>query len=244
MATLDSFVQTSKPPPAALATSQEIRDRGSIFVANAFRASSEAEARKVVHYLKNVLHGQKRATHEMYAWRCMVLKQGKSGLGGEEDFEVSQGNEDDGEKFGSTRILKIMQAEGVIDAVVVVSRWYGGEMLGPARFNHIETCAREACRAFRLRDEIEEDIATLRSLDDILATLRSELSSLRSQAEAVVKKPDYDALLKSSDISKIKRLVAAREKAIQSVKTSIQKVKKEQDMVNLDTPANKEPRAS
>jgi hypothetical protein len=27
---------------------------------------------------------------------------------------------------------------------VVVARWYGGILLGPARFNHIEHCAREA----------------------------------------------------------------------------------------------------
>ncbi|EKM53376.1 uncharacterized protein PHACADRAFT_99607 [Phanerochaete carnosa HHB-10118-sp] len=225
---LDLFVRTSKPPPAPLATSQEIRDRGSTFIANAFRASNDEEARKAVNYLKNVMHGQKRATHEMYAWRCMVLKQGKTGLGGEEEFEVKQGNEDDGEKFGSARVMKIMQAEGVIDAVVVVSRWYGGEMLGPARFNHIEICAREACRAFRLRDEIEEEVATLRSLDDILATLRSELAAVKSQPEEAktnAKKPDYDALLATSDVNKVRRLVAAREKAIQSVKMSIQKSK-------------------
>ncbi|GJE91361.1 hypothetical protein PsYK624_075100 [Phanerochaete sordida] len=230
MATLESFVRMSKPPPAPLATSQEVRDRGSIFVANAYRASNEDEARKAVTHLKNVVHGQKRATHEMYAWRCMVLKPGKTGLGGEDDFEVKQGNEDDGEKFGSARILKIMQAEGVIDAVVVVSRWYGGEMLGPLRFTHIEMCAREACRAFRLQDEMEEEVTALRSLDDILATLRSELSSLRplpSESKASSKRPDYDALLASSDVSKVKRLVAAREKAIQSVKASIQRAKEQ-----------------
>lgn len=123
MATLDSFVQSSKPPPTPIATSQEIRDRGSIFVANAFRASSEEEARKAVTYLRNVLHGQNRATHEMHAWRCMVLIPGRTGLGGPDDFQVRQGNEDDGEKYGSGRILKVMQAEGVIDAVIVVSRW-------------------------------------------------------------------------------------------------------------------------
>ena len=124
MSTLDSYVQTSKPPPEIISTSQEIRDRGSIFIANVFRASSEAEARKAVAHLRNVVHGQNRATHEMHAWRCMVLKPGKTGLAGEDDFEVRQGNEDDGEKYGSGRVLKIMQAEGVIDAVVVVSRWY------------------------------------------------------------------------------------------------------------------------
>ncbi|KAJ2965908.1 hypothetical protein NUW54_g13960 [Trametes sanguinea] len=107
----------------------------------------------------------------------MVLKPGKTGLGGPDDFEVVSGYDDDGEKYAGGRVLKVMQAEGVIDAVVIVSRWYGGEMLGPARFDHIELCAREVCRTFRLKDDMATSIATLSSLDDILASLRAELAS-------------------------------------------------------------------
>jgi hypothetical protein len=123
MSNLHSFLQSSKPQPQAVCTSQEIRDRGSIFVANIFRATGEDEARKTVSHLRNVIHGQRRATHEMFAWRCMVLKSGKTGLGGPDDFELKYGNEDDGEKYGSGKIAKVMQTEGIIDAVVVVSRW-------------------------------------------------------------------------------------------------------------------------
>ena len=47
-----------------------------------------------------------------------MLKVGKSGLGGPDDFEVVSGAED-----VRGRVLRVMQAEGVIDAVVVVSRW-------------------------------------------------------------------------------------------------------------------------
>lgn len=112
-------------------------------------------------------------------------------------------------------------------------------MLGPVRFSHIETCAREACHGFRVRDEVEDQVATLRSLDDILATLRTELAALRSlseEAKANTKKPDYDALLASSDVNKVKRLVAAREKAIQSVKISIKKEKTQRTESDGKTP--------
>ncbi|KAL7277763.1 hypothetical protein ACG7TL_008705 [Trametes sanguinea] len=181
MSNLDSFVKSSRPPPKPLATSQEVRDRGSIFVANVFSATSPDEARKAVHHLKHVAHGHRPATHEIAAWRCMVLKPGKTGLGGPDDFEVVSGYDDDGEKYAGGRVLKVMQAEGVIDAVVVVSRWYGGEMLGPARFDHIELCAREVCRTFRLKDDMATSIATLASLDDILASLRAELASITAE---------------------------------------------------------------
>ena len=101
-------------------------------------------------------------------------------------------------------------------------------MLGPVRFNHIETCTREACRTFRLKDEVEEHVTTLRSLDDILDTLRAELATVKGPSrtndnKVVSKKPDYKALLESSDVDKVKRLINAREKAIESVKLSIQK---------------------
>ncbi|GBE80764.1 hypothetical protein SCP_0304830 [Sparassis crispa] len=237
MSNLDSFVCSSKPVPKSLATSQEIRDRGSTFVANVFAANSPQEARAAVAYLRNVIHGQHRASHEVAAWRCMVLKAGKSGLGGPNDFELQTGCEDDGEKYADGRVLKVMQEESVIDAVVVVSRWYGGIMLGPARFAHFESCAREVCRTFRLQDDVETCIATLSSLDDILGSLRDELAKLLSSDTPTTESsttndrpipknpPDYTALRETLDIKKAKRLVTARENAIKSVKAALRKAK-------------------
>ena len=74
-------------------------------------------------YVGNVLHASRRATHEMSAWRCMVLKPGRSGLGGPEDFELRAGSDDDGEKYAGERVLKMMKTEGAMDTVVIISRW-------------------------------------------------------------------------------------------------------------------------
>ncbi|CAL1711430.1 unnamed protein product [Somion occarium] len=241
---LDSFIKSSRPPPRSLATSQEIRDRGSIFIGNIFRATSPDEARKAVAYLKDVIHAKRRATHEIAAWRCMALKANKTGLGGPDDFEVTSGSDDDGEKYAGGRVLKVMQAEGVLDAVVVVSRWYGGEMLGPIRFEHMETCAREVCRSFALKEEIEDSIITLTTLDSILITLREELAQLRtvdlsSPAEGVPppaedlklkKTQDYSSLRDTLDVKKAKRLITARENSIKSVKASLAKLKEQHAM--------------
>jgi putative IMPACT (imprinted ancient) family translation regulator len=153
---LDSFITRSKPSPEPAAKSQEIRDRSSTFFAHLFRARSPQEAQACIKYLKNVLHGDKPASHEIAAWRCMTVKKGATGLGGPDDFEIQTGFDDDGEKWGGSRILKVMQNMAVIDAVIIVtrygsdltvncvainanSRYYGGIMLGPARFTHIET---------------------------------------------------------------------------------------------------------
>lgn len=123
MANLDSFVKSSKPRPTPIATSQEIRDRGSTFVAYAYRAYSPQEAGEVVKHVKHVVHGSKPATHEIAAWRCMVLRPGHTGLAGPDDFQLQAGSDDDGEKWAGEKILKVMQTESVLDAVVIVSRW-------------------------------------------------------------------------------------------------------------------------
>ncbi|RPD57699.1 ribosomal protein S5 domain 2-like protein [Lentinus tigrinus ALCF2SS1-7] len=240
---LDSFVKTAKPPPKPLATSQEIRDRASTFVASVFPATSLEEVRKAVNHLKHVTHGARPASHEIAAWRCMVLKPGKDGLGGPDDFEVISGSDDDGEKYAGGRVLKVMQAEGVIDAVVVVSRWFGGEMLGRVRFDHIEMCAREVCHVFRRKDDMATCIATLTSLDETLASLRTQLAAATAEgstsaergdpqadgtsAASVPKKPpapSYTALEESLDVAKAKRLITARENSIKSVRAALKKV--------------------
>jgi putative IMPACT (imprinted ancient) family translation regulator len=120
---LHSFVQSSRPPPEPLATSQEIRDRGSIFVANIYPATTLEEVRAQIHHIKHVVHGAKPATHEIAAWRFMGLKHGRSGLEGPDDFELNTGSADDGENWAGGQVFKVMQTHAVIDAVVIVSRW-------------------------------------------------------------------------------------------------------------------------
>ena len=123
--TLDSFLGL---PPSQLsleciATSQEVRDRGSIFVAKIYAVGSVTDAHRVHAHVKHTVHGAKPASHDVAAWRCMVLKPGKSGLSGPDDFEMRTGSTDDGEQWAGGKVLKVMQEEGVIDAVVIASRW-------------------------------------------------------------------------------------------------------------------------
>jgi len=223
-ASLDGYMISSRPSQEPLATSQEIRDRGSTFVANLYSATSPSEARARINYLRDVVHRTKPATHEIAAWRCMVLRQGRTGLGGPDDFELNAGSTDDGEKWAGGKVLKVMQTFTIIDAVVIVSRWYGGTMLGPTRFSHIETCASEVCQAFKRTEELRECISTLTTLDAILAGLRAEYSGASPTEQPTTRgissvSNNYTAL----DIDKGKRLIKARENAIKGVQLLLAK---------------------
>ena len=121
---LDNFL--SSTPAASLPTisftSQEIRDRSSAFVASITPVKDASQVKDAIAHIRRT-HASRPPAHEIAAWRFMTLKPGKTGLGGEDDFEVVSAFDDDGEKWAGGRVLNIMKQTGVMDAVVVVSRW-------------------------------------------------------------------------------------------------------------------------
>lgn len=126
---------------------------------------------------------------------------------------------------------------------------FGGTLLGPARFAHIETCTGEVCRSFKRVEEMEECFTTLTRLDVILSGLRQELSDLtrnpdsselvtgESSSSAIAadkvystegrrsRQPDYTIMQRDLDIAKARRLIGARESAIKSVRSLLLKKK-------------------
>uniref|UniRef100_A0A672GT22 Impact RWD domain protein n=1 Tax=Salarias fasciatus TaxID=181472 RepID=A0A672GT22_SALFA len=72
------------------------------------------------------------ATHNIYAFRIYC----------EDKQSFLHDCEDDGETAAGGRLLHLLQILDVRNVMVVVSRWYGGILLGPDRFKHINNCAR------------------------------------------------------------------------------------------------------
>ncbi|KAF1814381.1 ribosomal protein S5 domain 2-like protein [Eremomyces bilateralis CBS 781.70] len=89
----------------------------------------------------------KPATHRIAAWR-VASKQTtlKTSSGPLQLFDV--GHDDDGESWAGKRLEKVLEEMGVTGSIVV-ARWYGGVLLGPVRFQHIETVARNAVRRWQ-----------------------------------------------------------------------------------------------
>jgi len=61
---------------------------------------------------------------------------------------IKEGSSDDGESHASKHILSTLRKENVLGSCVV-ARWYGGVMLGPVRFQHIEDATRSAITTWR-----------------------------------------------------------------------------------------------
>lgn len=104
----------------------------------------------------------------------LALRKGTKGIK-EDDYEPKELANDDGEKFGGEHLIKVLREEGVSDVLVVCSRWFGGTLLGPARFAHIENCAREALEIHVKMEEVRRLRTDLEGLDDTIEELREEL---------------------------------------------------------------------
>lgn len=58
-------------------------------------------------------------------------------------------NDDDGEDAAGSRLAHLLEMRKDDGVIVVVSRWYGGILLGPKRFAHITNVARKLLQSCR-----------------------------------------------------------------------------------------------
>lgn len=221
--------------------SEKIEDRESIFQAY----YSPTMPHKELQALKEIAS----ASHRMLGWRTPSAQRT---LGTNPRALMELGSDDDGEKYGGQKVRKVleeMQAEGAL----VVARWYGGIMLGPLRFTHIEECAREAVSLFReqresealkkrkVEDEAREKVMLVRELcerDESIKVLRNllEQKTKPTQAQAAAAtaittaamKMDYNAM----PIERLRQMDKARDGTIAFLLKKIDEVEKQAKLLS------------
>ncbi|KAJ5317985.1 hypothetical protein N7508_002493 [Penicillium antarcticum] len=117
-----------------------VTEKKSVFVGRVARVESLAQAQAYLDHLTATDRKVAAATHNISAWR---VRQKKTEGNGEGETTV-QDYDDDGETAAGGRLLHVMQLMDVWNVVVVVTRWYGGIHLGPARFRLINDVGRDA----------------------------------------------------------------------------------------------------
>lgn len=103
-----------------------LRDRGSRYAVSGGPVQGRAGAEAFLAELKRAKKFAK-ATHN--TWACVFSDAGLV-------------KNDDGEAGAGAVILKMLERAGLVDHIVVVTRWYGGVHLGGDRFAHVVTCTR------------------------------------------------------------------------------------------------------
>ncbi|KAF6029657.1 IMPACT [Bugula neritina] len=87
------------------------------------------------------------ATHNIQAYRIR--------LGND---SICEDCDDDGEAQAGSRVLHLLNIVGAVNVLVVVSRWYGGILLGPDRFKHINNCARNILEKHNIIQHNKESV--------------------------------------------------------------------------------------
>ena len=104
-------------------------DRKSVFQAHIVTIKSIEDVSAFIGVLLSDRKVQ-RATHNILAYRIV-------------SDHILKDNDSDGEDGAGSKLSHLLQLTNVQNVAVVVSRWYGGIHLGPVRFKHILSIARQ-----------------------------------------------------------------------------------------------------
>ncbi|RDW94511.1 hypothetical protein BP5796_00274 [Coleophoma crateriformis] len=138
----ETSIQASDTPVSAApsakdsptwSTSATVTSKKSTFVARCISITTAAQARSQLQALVAAEPTLRTADHNITAWR----------------LQTSNGNvieecSDDGESGGGRHVLEILQSSAITGVFVVVTRWYGGIMLGPDRWRIMTQVCRDA----------------------------------------------------------------------------------------------------
>lgn len=164
----DDGVGTDTSEPA-IYRSSPVEDRDSIFIG----LFSPTIAPKELQKLREV----RNASHCMLAWRRESNQQSLTST-----KQYVTGHDDDGEKYGGKRVEQVMVNMKAV-GTCVVARWYGGTMLGPVRFTHIETCASDAVRSWL--NHTGEDKAKKRKVEEETAEKEKLVKALGARDQSI-----------------------------------------------------------
>eukprot|EP01119_Soliformovum_irregulare_P020546 TRINITY_DN6676_c0_g1_i3.p1 TRINITY_DN6676_c0_g1~~TRINITY_DN6676_c0_g1_i3.p1 ORF type:complete len:551 (-),score=114.33 TRINITY_DN6676_c0_g1_i3:772-2298(-) len=158
-------------------------DRKSKFVGHIARVYTREEVDEVLAILKSnkKIRG---ATHNIVAYRLFSEEQGL-----DEDFD------DDGETGAGEKMLFLVQRLQVVNVVVIVTRWFGGIMLGNDRFKDISNTAKEVLEHHLKLGKLDKvDDKTMKHIKEAL--IHRKLKALKAKkAVKVHQKFDYIMVL-------------------------------------------------
>lgn len=127
------------------AASQPISLKGSTFIARCTHVTDPSQPKFFIQTLFAAIPNLKTATHNAWAYRVRPPEGSSSS-----SHRIREECFDDGETGCGDLILRVMREANAVDTLVVLSRWFGGTLLGPDRWRLMRNCVAGAL-AERLR---------------------------------------------------------------------------------------------
>jgi Uncharacterized protein family UPF0029 len=216
--------------PADATISAPIEDRKSRFIGYfvpLIASSAVARHRGLLEKLPELA----RADHKIMAW----------------NVGQSTGFDDDGEKWAGRKLLEVLTSNED-QGILCVARWYGGIMLGPARFDHIIHVAADALATYHIaqrkspllsaptiqspkvnsptkmamdENERERLIRVLRAKDMTVESLRAMITAKkleRGEGSGALTSPSKTKNYEGMQVEPLQRLVVARDATIKSLR--------------------------
>lgn len=153
----------------------EYEDRKSVFIGHAMPVKSEEDA---VRYIKNIRHKYSDARHNVHAF---MIGNGT----------VSRSN-DDGEPSGSAGVpvLEVIRKSGITDVCIVVTRYFGGILLGTGGLVRAYSAAAKA--AIENAGIVTYEQYTVMRLDCGYSEYQ-KISNELARVGAIIDSTDFDA---------------------------------------------------
>ncbi|KAI1768647.1 hypothetical protein GGR53DRAFT_384629 [Hypoxylon sp. FL1150] len=146
----DSPPETSPgEAPRTWSASQPVTLKQSTFIVRATKITAPSQRQSAMQSLFAEIPSLQDATHNAWAYRVKVPTNLFNAT------TIREDSFDDGESGCGDFLIKNMRETNAVDTLVVMTRWYGGVMLGPDRWRIMRDCLKNAL-AERLRVTGEE----------------------------------------------------------------------------------------
>ncbi|KAI0173449.1 hypothetical protein GGR52DRAFT_580093 [Hypoxylon sp. FL1284] len=134
----------AQEPPRSWSASRPVTLKQSTFIVRATKITSPSQRQSIMQSLFAANPSLQDATHNAWAYRTKVATNLFNAT------TIKEESFDDGESGCGDFLLKNMRETNAVDTLVVMTRWYGGVMLGPDRWRIMRDCLKDAL-AERLR---------------------------------------------------------------------------------------------
>lgn len=171
------------PSANAWSTSASVSLKESTFIARATTITEPSQRPNLLKGLMTTHPNLKSASHNVWAYRIRPAQNSIS-------THPREASHDDGENGAGDLLLRVMRETNVVDTLVVMTRWYGGIMLGPDRWRLMRNVVTGALSERLRRTGVEASLGgeAVWGLD--LEAMRDKTKAAASAGGLVIHRPE------------------------------------------------------